>query len=369
MTSLPTLLPEGVRMGWRSVRRGILGHKRYRGNAQQICEQVVRDCWNGTCFVCSTGHFRQFWVRDLGMCAPALIRLGYKKEVRKTLEWALSVYERAGKVTTTIFEGEKPLDIYSFASDSFPFLLFSLKEAGMENVEKKYKTLLNKEITRYAELIFDESTGLVRTGRYFPGAKDCMKGSSTTYANTMAAFLSMTFAEYPFLRNPFSGIDLKKNMMRSLWRGDHFADDMSGDDIVSGDANLWPFWTGVCDSKEMKRSAFARLRAEGLDSPFPLKYTKKRYPAKELFYPRIMTPNYQGNTIWMQVGPLFITLLRETDKERAGEHVKKYTEVIERDGTYFEIYREDGLPYTGRFGIYRADEGMVWASLFLDLFT
>ena len=60
------------------------GVKKYSGNATEICKQISEDCWNGTYFQGSAGHFSQFWLRDFAMSAPALSKLGYRKEIKKT---------------------------------------------------------------------------------------------------------------------------------------------------------------------------------------------------------------------------------------------------------------------------------------------
>jgi hypothetical protein len=41
--------------------------------------------------------------------------------------------------------------------------------------------------------------------------------------------------------------------------------------------------------------------------------------------------------------------------------------LIERDRNYLEIYTPNARPYRGRAFLYHADEGMIWAAMFLDL--
>jgi hypothetical protein len=40
---------------------------------------------------------------------------------------------------------------------------------------------------------------------------------------------------------------------------------------------------------------------------------------------------------------------------------------IERDRNFLELYTPSGRPYDGRASLYFADEGMLWAALFLAL--
>src|SRR3989344_2702653 len=85
----PTHISEALRIFRRSLKVRVSGFKKYDGDAKEICERIINDCFNGKYFQTSTGHFCQFWTRDFGMCAESLVKLGYKKEVGMTLEYAL----------------------------------------------------------------------------------------------------------------------------------------------------------------------------------------------------------------------------------------------------------------------------------------
>jgi hypothetical protein len=43
--------------------------------------------------------------------------------------------------------------------------------------------------------------------------------------------------------------------------------------------------------------------------------------------------------------------------------------LIARDRNYLELYTKSGRPYRGRALFYHADQGMLWAAMFLDLYT
>ncbi|VVB81172.1 Uncharacterised protein [uncultured archaeon] len=76
---------QGLRYFLASLKQKLKGPTRYQGNADDICRQIVKNCWNGRYFQASTHHYREFWARDFGYCAESLVRLGYLKEVRQTL--------------------------------------------------------------------------------------------------------------------------------------------------------------------------------------------------------------------------------------------------------------------------------------------
>jgi hypothetical protein len=49
-------------------------------------------------------------------------------------------------------------------------------------------------------------------------------------------------------------------------------------------------------------------------------------------------------------------------------HRGNVARMIERDRNYLEVYNTDETPYAGRAFLYYCDEGMLWASMFLDLY-
>ena len=58
-------------------------------------------------------------------------------------------------------------------------------------------------------------------------------------------------------------------------------------------------------------------------------------------------------------------LPREATTDEIKKQYKKFSELIEKSGTYPELTNPDGSWYDAPF--YRADPGMVWAALFLEL--
>ena len=364
----PVLLAAGVAVAARSLIRAIFGWKRYPGSVEAICRAVLEDCWTGQYLGGSAGHFRQFWTRDLAMCTPALCRLGLRDRVVSSWAWALERFEAAGRITTTIFARRFPRDVYAYGSDSLPMLLFGLEAAGAEHLVRRHHALISREVTRYYERVFDPELGLARADGYFSGPRDCMTGRSTVFANTMIALLGRLLDRGDGLPRPQAGHDVAREMLRHHWTGDAFRDSLDRT-FPSGDANVWPFFFGVFEDREMWRSAFAVLEANGFTDPVPLRYFEKRLPEAELPVPRLFTPNYQGDPSWTQLGPAYLHLLREVDRAKMEGHRGKMAALIERDRNYLELYGTSGKPYRGRAFLYHADEGMIWAAMFLDLYT
>jgi hypothetical protein len=363
-----TLTLAGINVAVRSLFRRVLGWKRYPGTVEAIARAVVEDCWTGEFFAGSAGHFNQFWTRDLAICTPALCRLGERERVVRSWTFGLERFERAGRITTTIFRRRSARDVYAFGSDSLPLLLWGLREAGADHLVERHRDLLTREIERYHARVLDPDLGLARTDGYFSGPRDCMTGRSTVFANTMLAVMAQLLEDEPRLPNPFRGYDFPAAMLAQHWTGDSFRDALDRE-LPSGDANVWPFFFGLFPDTEMRRRAFATIEARGLAKPIPLAYFERRLPGSELPVPRLFTPNYQGDTCWTQLGPAYLAVLGAVDRSLMVRHRAAMAALIERDGNYLELYEKSGRPYRGRAFFYHADEGMLWAAMFLDLFA
>lgn len=365
----PVLVAAGAAVVARSLRRGAQGWKRYAGDAESICHAVLEDCWNGSFLAGSAGHFRQFWTRDLAMCTPAFLRLGWRDRVHASLAWALSRFEERGAVCTTIFDHRYPRDVYDFASDSLPMLLFALREARADDLIDRHRGFLGREVERYVTRLLCPDLGLARPEHYFSAPADCVRARSTTFSNTMLALLERLLRDEPRLPNPLAGHDTAGRLVASHWTGRYFKHALDVE-APSGDANLFPFFFRILgdDDAIFRRRAFATLEERGFSEPIPLRYFETRDPSAELPIPRVFTPNYQGDTTWMQLCPIYIRELREVDPRRATVLRDRVARIIECDGNYLELYDRDLRPYIGRAGLYHCDEGMIWAALFLDLF-
>jgi hypothetical protein len=361
------LLGAGVNVGARSIWRRLFGWKHYPGQAPDICAAVIDDCWTGEFFAGSAGHFKQFWTRDLAMCTPALCRLGHRERAIQSWAWGLERFERAGRITTTIFNRRFARDVYAYACDSLPLLLWGLRAAGAQHLVLRHRELLVREIDRFHEIVFDPALGMARPDGYFSGPRDCMTGRSTVFANTMIALLGQLLEDL-CLPNPLRGHDLVGAMWQHHWMGDHFRDSLCRD-VPSGDANVWPFFFDVVTDKQMQKRALATLEERGFARPLPLRYFPTRLPEAELPVPRAATPNYQGDPSWMQLGAAYLRVLGEVDRPLMEWHRGNVAAIIERDCNLLEVYTTDGRPYRGRAFLYQADEGMIWASMFLDLYA
>jgi hypothetical protein len=314
----------------------------------------------------SRGHFCEFYTRDFGWCVDSLIKLGYKKEVIKTLSYALSRFSKYNNVATSIAPSGIPFDFPYYAPDSLAFLIRSLSHARAASLIKKHKGFLNKEIMKYYHNVIEKGTGLVRRDKYFSSMKDHALRKSSCYDNLMTAVLAKELKKIKILKNPFKKYNFKKIIKDNFWNGCYFVEDLSGSKAVTGDSNIFPFWLGVFESKSMLKKALSAIKSAKLDKPFPLKYSKSESDEIQKFIPlEFFAKNYERNTVWMHMGPLYVSLVKKVDKLAFKEYFLQYKSLIETHKNYLELFAPDGTPYRTPF--YYADDSMLWAANFLAL--
>ncbi len=82
----------------------------------------------------------------------------------------------------------------------------------------------------------------------------------------MVALLAKTIEETGWFASPFERHfegDYGRLLIEHFWVGDHFRDAL-GDETVSGEANIWPFYTGVIGDPRHVAAALALPRRQRL---------------------------------------------------------------------------------------------------------
>ena len=360
MTSPLHYLTQGPRIFLSSWKNRIVP-KKYYGTAEEICQQIVKDCWNGHFFQTSTNNFPQFWTRDFGFCTHSLLKLGYQEEVHATLRYALNRFKKYHLIATTITPGGKPFDFPTAAVDSLPWLLHSIKIAKFPYHD--FKPFLNTEIEKFFRTFINEQTGLVKPDLRVSSIKDFALRKSSCYDNCLVALLAKDLPEMK-LDNPFSKFHYPQLIQRHFWNGKFFYDDLTKGNYIAGDANIFPFVLGIVRKSEMLESVIQEMKSAGLDQPFPLKYTSARRQIKFIAQEMFMR-EYESNSIWTHLGPLYIKLVQALDKSMAAEYKQSYRELIEHHENYLEVFFADGKPFRSPF--YYCDRGMLWAANYLTL--
>ncbi len=365
----PIHIRQGLKYFFYSWRGKLRGIKEYKGNASEICQQIVEDCWNGDYFQTSAGHFNGFWMRDFGWCVESLLKLGYKKRVVRSLEYALEKFKKRDQVTTTITTWGNGFDFPYYATDSLPFLLYSLRLGGAVELVKENIDFLNQEIKKYYQKVIDKKSGLVKSDRNFSSIKDYAKRKSSCYSNCMVGMLKKEISELnkklgKRLVNPFSKWDYEKIILENFFNGEYFYDDLNKVEVVSADANLFPFWTGVIKNKKIMRKCLAAIQKEKLDEPFPVKFSQD-YPEEKMIFLEFLVKDYETDSVWTHLGPMLVQLMDKIDKKKARAYKRQYKKLIENNRNYLEVFNVRGERFKRLF--YMSDEGMLWAVNYLTL--
>ncbi|KYK27336.1 hypothetical protein AYK26_03700 [Euryarchaeota archaeon SM23-78] len=362
------LLAEAVRIFSRNIKVKLVGMKKYSGSDEDICNQIIKECYNKKkgYFMISNGHFCEFYARDFGWCVESLLNLGYRKEVLNTLGYALRTFEKYGRIEQSINPQGKPFTFPNkYSPDALAFIIRSLRLAKARELVKKYKKFLNKEIKRYYELVIDKETGLASMDKHFSSMKDYSFRQSSCYDNVMTGMLTSDLKKIKDLVNPFKKFDYQRLMIDNFWTGSYFLDDLSGLKIICGDANVLPFWSGLITDKEMLRKAVNSIRKEGLDKPFPLKYTSKRFEEQRMIAKEILAGDYERDAVWAHMGLMYIEVVNMVNKKLAKYYLEQYKEQIEKHRNFLEVYDTNGKPFRTLF--YYSDGGMLWAANYLYL--
>lgn len=361
----PAILPAYATSAARIARRAVRGHTRFDGDAAAIARACVEACWDRDHFVASGGHFRQFWTRDTGFSAVPLVRTGFGDRLRETLAWALDAWAPSGRVTTTIFPGRRPRDVYTLGVDSLPLLFHALRACDAADLVVRHAAWLGPEVDRYVAAVVDPASGLVRADRRFSSHRDTVVTANNAYANAMVVLLDGILRETGWLPSPVPAGAVDR-FLAAFWRADRFVDTPASDRI-SGDGTVFPFWLGIVPDDAGLAGALAAARADGLVSPLPMRYVARHDHTEEDAVQRLFVPDYQGTAIWTSLGAIYLQLLDRIDPAAASAPLARYARLIERDGTVWEVLRDDLRPYTGRLGLFRADEAMLWSVILLEL--
>lgn len=357
---------EGLRIFKDSMRKKVKGRKKYDGNAKDVCRQIISDCYNvkNEYFMVSPGHFNQFYMRDFGMVCKALLNLGYEEEVKSTLTYALKHYSAADNITTQITPNHVPINFPYHTPESLAYLVRCLVLLNDKALLQTYKYF----IIRKTEEVIQEDiavNGLLRDDKYFSSMKDHSKRKSSCYNNCMVAMLKndLEILQWP---TSLQKINVKKNIKQAFWNQTYFFEDVTKEEAVTGDANIYPFWTGVFKSNDMFEKALSSMKKAGLDSPFPQKYrndTKGRFN-----FANLLVNGYEKDTVWIHLGLCYMQTLQKFDKTaELKKHLIAYTKNINEHNNFLEVYTSKGKPFKSL--LYECEESMIWCAIYLDLIT
>ena len=348
-----------------------------------------------------------FYYPTLDPCVPSNETDWHNRQVSylQTLAYALGVFEKHRVPATTIVAtgayAATCINYYVYPSDSIYSLLYALaallgKESAMptrqpytkprHNLETQaaarvlfdeYRPTLLQLYEHYRAHVFDERSGMLQRTVRLSGAKDITRRECAFYDNVvfwkatqLAMTLGLTTEDRAFLTA------LKRKIIKTFWleKEGYFLEELSAPSqqgkFYSSDW-LIVLVTGFLDpAKKSERVYFERsvdyIQTMGVDKPFAIKYQHASRPSRQHFWPRIAFPSYGGDSIWSFWGMEYIKVLlllnqmtgRKVYLKTADEHLKKYEQVMLRDGGFPEMFSRAGKLYESP--LYRSIRQTGW---------
>lgn len=342
-------------------RRYFSNPEEFKGDATQICEQILEKSWNGEYYQTGLGHFNYFWIRDFGVVADSLITIGNLDRVQKTIEWALSKYMRANKIALCINSRGDVFDAPKKSIDALPWLIYSIAKSGYK-ISNSQREFLQTEINRFQLEYLDPETGDIIDGVLYSELRDAVRYRKSSY--TVMMLLVMVNAcqklKLEFRHSP----ENYRKRFGEYWNGKYFRADIDND-AFSAESNLLPFVLGVESDISRIRSILDYISTKRINLPSPMRYTDSPKKFNYHLWGRVIMPNYAGSTIWTWMGAIYLQLLKQYQPTKLEINLRRFEKVVTRYGNFPELLHPNGEWYSAP--LYRGDEGMVWAALYLAL--
>ncbi len=337
--------------------------QRFDGDARQIGQQILDRVWQGEFYRTSLGHYDFFWMRDFGTVSNSLTQLGHKDRVQRSLNWALLHYMKSNHVTQCIDVKGNAFNAPAKKSvDAMPWLLHSLVVCDYE-LRPIERIFLNERLANYINTYLT-GDGDLKKGVRFAELRDAVNYDRSAYAIAMIGRLSVCAKELG-LNFPFPVETYQKILKDHYWNGKFFKADRVTN-VYSSESALMPFFHDIITDPEMVTKTMDYINDRKLNKPYPLQYGEhsEKFHYRPTMNNRVM-PQYTGTTLWTWHATFYLHILKRYKRPEYKAQYDRFSELIEKLGTYPELTNHDGSWYKAPF--YMADPGMVWVALFLEL--
>jgi hypothetical protein len=117
----------------------------------------------------------------------------------------------------------------------------------------------------------------------------------------------------------------------------------------------------------MLTAALETLGRDGYTTPYPLKFEVDHRRDGQLWAFRAWASDYQTTTSWTSLGSIYLSLLRTLDPAAARLELGRMRELVERDGTFWEVLDSRGRPWRSASRLSVSDTSMLWGAILLVL--
>lgn len=354
-----------IRAEFRQLRNRYFGKiERFHGTPQEICAQIIDRLWEGDFYRTSLGHFDFFWMRDFGTVAESLTNLGHQKKVHHTISWIMRHYRRAGIVKQCVDKAGNVFNAPARHSvDALPWLLHTIV-ASDYILNKSQRVFIEKQLKGYIKRFLDPKSGMLKKAHYAE-MRDAVYYDRSAYSIALIGRMAHCVEALQLQQFPFPAHLYEEVLVKEYWNGRFFNADKATK-VFSAESALMPFFLKVVNDADKVDATMDFINEQKLNLPYPLQYGQK----DEIFNHRLgmgkwAMPNYTGTTIWSWHATFYLHVLKRYGRPEYKQQYEKFSELIARHQTYPELTNPDGSWYN--VPIYKADPGMVWAALFLEL--
>jgi hypothetical protein len=280
------------------------------------------------------------WVSDFGKGFRGSEKVLPLTYLRDLLEYMARESRRLRRVPSC-FSSRRGFDAPYWRGDNLPWLVVSMAEycrwTGMG---------LSKDTAVSLQWLMDDfcrrhlADGLVAdsvTGDWM----DTIMRPSSTY-NNICCLKMLQDATSLGLEPPADPGALETELMRTRWRGDHFADCSIGEEM-GVDAGVWALYFGLF-KKDVREALVKRIEREGFTRPYPMRAHEGRHP-RSLMPPLTQySPDYH-NAVWPHLGLAYIIGLKRLGRDYSS-HKAAVEALVMKHRNFVEVLDPEGGLYT-----------------------
>lgn len=395
-----------VKSGWHFITNKLSGGDRARSyTVDEIIDQIHLARFSPELpFLISGEHFSVLYPRSLGIFYHSLLdpRTALNQDnwldrqliYVKTLEYALSVFQQSEQLSTTIVPIAPAsvvlVNFHAYPSDTLYSLLYAIRRLqdtefleqnypfnseqkdqyqlatgqAADQILQTYQADLQRHWHTYFETVYDQETGLIKTGIVLSGTKDTAIRQSAFYDNVILWRTHQLAEELELIpADPEFRDQLKSRIIERFWQEDRgiFIEDLSTESTAQGRYSsdwLIVLITGFLnplDPEETKyfEQSIDYIQRNAIDQPFGLQFHPDLRKDQQFVHLKTFAPQYGSRAIWSNWGMEYIKALgllyqatgQRSYLETANRQLEAYTFNIKRFQGYPEVYAPDGDLY------------------------
>ena len=319
--------------------------RRKRKNLIAMAKEVLRGNINKHLVYAGRGHFRLMWISDFSVALKGLSKILPITQIEKILQFVIDQSAKRG-FAPTAFSFKRGLDLPYSRGDSFPWLLYGVKQyfqlSGNRNFLRSNQAKLQLLLKSYQKHFLDKR-GLVKINTTGDWA-DTIKRPSSTWNNLLALYVAKS-AKSLGLTSAIDWRSCQKAILEKRFN-QAFLTDYADTSMPSVDAPILAMYLGL-----FTKSVRVKL-ARWLDSQTNLIHGLCPTRAAVADYPKALVPlmtkitcfGYHSRAHWLHLGLMWANGLKNLNLdyrkikwsvEKTVRKYKNFVEVVDLKGDLF----------------------------------